>query len=125
MKPVVAVAILCFSACASISTSAQDNLAKSTILISNDAVNQNCEIVLEKSKSAPQETTSGKIVRFDDKTVVLNEATRTLRVENKVPILGSIPYVGRMFQNTGMAIEKVPGELVIDRTRIRSIKFAK
>ena len=123
MKHIVAIIGLCFAF--SQSTQAQEGKVVSNIEIPGNAVNQSCEIVLKNPKSKSTETDAGKIVRFDDARVVLVDATRTLRVEKGIPILGNVPYLGRLFRNTGISIENVPGELTIDRNEIGNIKFAK
>ena len=125
MKNLVAIIAFCFSVGLSISTNAQDGNIESQIEIPNDAIDQVCEIVRKRSKSTSTETDAGKIVSFDDKTVVLVDATRTVRVEKSVPVLGGIPYIGRMFRNIGIGVEKISGELTINRSEIRSIKFEK
>ena len=125
MKHLVATIVLCFAVGLSIPMHAQDGKVVSQIEIPNDAIDQVCEIVLKSSKSASTETDAGKILRFDNSKVVLVDATRTVRVEKSVPILGAIPYLGRMFRNTGIGVEKLPGELTINRSEIRSIKFEK
>ena len=125
MKHLVATTVLCFAAGQTVFTHAQDGKVVSKIEIPNDAIDQVCEILLKNSKSARTETDAGKIVRYDDTKVVLVDATRTVRVEKSVPILGAIPYLGRMFRNTGIGVEKLPGELTINRSEIRSIKFEK
>ncbi len=125
MKHFVAIIVLCFSVGQSTPTHADDERVVSQIAIPNDAIDQVCEIVLKNAKSASIETDAGKIVRFDNSKVVLADATRTVRVEKSVPILGAIPYLGRMFRNTGIGVEKIPGELTINRSEIRSIKFDK
>ncbi len=124
MRHLIAIVVLCFAVNQSILTHAQDGKA-AQIEIPNDAIDQSCEIVLKKSRSKSSETDAGKIVRYDDAKRILVDATRTVRVEKSIPILGAIPYLNRLFRNTGIMIEKVPGELTIDRSEIRSIKFDK
>lgn len=125
MKHLVTIVVLCFAVGQSIPTHAQDGKVVSQIEIPNDAIDQVCEIVLKSSKSASVETDTGKIVRFDDSKVVLVDVTRTVRVERSVPFLGAIPYLGRVFRNTAIGVEKLPDELTINRNEIRSIKFEK
>lgn len=125
MKHFVALLVLSFAVGQSIAAHAQDGKVISQIEIPNDAIDHVCEIVLKSSTPASTETDAGKILRFDDSKVVLVDATRTVRVEKSVPILGAIPYFGRMFRNTGIGVEKLPGELAINRSEIRSIKFEK
>ena len=125
MKHLVAIIVLCFTVGQSTPTQAQEGRVESQIEIPNDAIDQVCEIILKKSKSATTETDAGKIVRYDEAKVVLIDATRTIRVEKSVPILGAIPYLRGLFRNTSIAVKKLPGELTINRSEIRSIKFEK
>jgi ribosomal protein L14 len=123
MKHLIAIIVLSLAAGQSTPLHAQEGKAVSQVEIPNEAVNRDCEIVLKKSKSKSTETNAGKIVRFDETKVVLVNATRTVRVEKSVPILGAIPNLGKLFRNTGIGVENLPGELTIDRSEIRSIKF--
>jgi hypothetical protein len=125
MKHLVTIIVLCFAVGQSIPSHAQDGKVASQIEIPTDAIDQVCKIVLKSSKSASTETDAGKILRFDDSKVVLVDATRTVRVDKSVPFLGAIPYLSRMFRNIGIGVEKLPGELTINRSEIRSIKFEK
>lgn len=96
------------------------------IALSPEAVGQTCEIVLkrkERPASAPAETCMGEMIRFDDKSVVLVNATRTARVYRSVPVLSSIPYVKRWFRNTGTGVETITGELEVRRADIESITY--
>jgi hypothetical protein len=125
MKQTIALLSLYFVVSPSLPTHAQEGKAISTVDIPSDAVNQKCEIVLDSTTSASMETNSGKIARFDNESVVLVDASRTVRVEKSAPILGSIPYLGRLFRNIGIGVEEVPGELSVDRRKIKSVKFTK
>jgi len=104
---------------------AQEDKVVSNIEIPVTKVNQTCIIGMKNSDSTSTETLSGKIERFDDAKVVLVGATRSVRIERRVPILGTIPYLARYFRNVGIATENVPGELSVDRSQIESIKFPK
>ena len=131
MKPLVTIIALCFSLGLSLSTSAQEGKAVAKNEIPNDAIGQVCEIVRKDADRSSNETEvgtisgkiTGKVVRFDNDIVVLVDASRTGRIERGVPILSSIPYLKRMFKNTAIVEEKVPGELTVYRREIRSIKF--
>ena len=116
---------LCFVVSHSLTALAQEGKVVSIIEIPRDAIDQSCEIVLKSTKSASTEIDAGKIVRFDDVSVVLVNATRTVSAERSVPILGSIPYLSRLFRTTSIGVVKVPGELAIGRNEIKSIKFEK
>lgn len=118
MKPLVAIVVLCFAVGQSIPTHAQGGKVISQIEIPNDAIGQVCEIVLKNSKSGSTETDAGKIARLDDTQIVLVDATRTVRVEKCMPILGTIPYLGRMFRTAGIGVEKLPAELTINESNL-------
>jgi hypothetical protein len=79
----------------------------------------------DKSTVQDREQIAGKIVRFDNKAIVLVDASRKVRVQRGLPILNRIPYINRMFKNTAIVDERLQGELAIDRSEIRSIKIVK
>lgn len=112
------------------SANAQDKLPDAPIEIPEEAKGKICDVVLKK---AEQESTAtdiseyvGTVVRFDDKVVVLKNASRQVRIHRGLPILlNAIPYVNRLFKNTAIVSEKIQGEQTIPRSEIRSIKIAK
>lgn len=125
MKLSFALVAIGFAACLSGTVDEPCEKSLPTIEIPKDAIGKDCEIIIKSASSRSIETDAGKIVRFDEKFVVLTHATRTVRVEKKVPVLGQIPYLGGLFRNVGIGTKKVPGELSIQRRNIESFKLKK
>ncbi len=79
--------LLCL--CLSLSANAQDKLPDAPIEIPEEAKGKICDLVLKK---AEQESTAtdiseyvGTVVRFDDKVVVLKNASRQVRIHRGLP----------------------------------------
>ena len=87
-----------------------------------NGVGVQCEIVLKTQKPRSLVTISGKIVHVDDGFIVLSSATRTTHVERIVPILGRLPFVGRLFRYyVAVGRAEIEGESKIPRPEIATI----
>jgi hypothetical protein len=64
----------------------------------------------------------GMVQSVDGQTVVLKDAIQIIegRSMHSVPVLSKVPYVSRMFRNSGVAREsrKMPDDVVLPRERI-------
>lgn len=125
MNKFVTLNFLCLVASPAILLLAQERKVESKIEISDEFVDQVCEIVLNSDKPAVTQTYFGKVVQFDEEHIVMTDVSRQVRVERSVPILASIPYINRLFRNVGIGFEKVQGKLTIKRGDIHSIKLQK
>ena len=125
MKQAITLIGFCLVLSQSLSANAQEVKNTSSVDIPKDAIDHKCELTLNSGAAGSTITDAGRIVRFDGQSVVLVDVTRTVRVDKSVPILSDIPYLGRMFSNVGVGVEKVPGELSIDRREIKSVKVTK
>jgi hypothetical protein len=123
MKQAVALMCLCLALSQSRPLGAEEENSAPAVNIPNDAIGQRCIITLQSATLSSITTDSGKVVRFDKENVVLSDATRTVRVNKSIPVLGSIPYVGRLFRNVGLGAQDFPGEHTIPRREIKSAKF--
>src|SRR5262245_46008337 len=70
----------------SILSTAQKKKIAATVSIPSDAIDQRCEIALNRGTPGSTVIDAGTIVRFDEESVVLMDVTRTVRVEQSVPI---------------------------------------
>jgi hypothetical protein len=68
-------------------------------------------------------TDAGKMVGLDHEFVVLHNATRATRFDVTVPILGHLPFIGRLFRFTALRSEELPGTLKVRRTEVASVKL--
>jgi len=104
---------------------AEDKKPASTAEIPADAIGKECEVTLYGSGTVSRQTYIGKVVRFDQDKVVLDDVTRTTVVMSRVPVLGRLPYFGKRFRNTGVGIEKVSGQQSLERRKVKSLVFTK
>lgn len=123
MNKILSFIFLCLVASTATSLLAQESKVESKLPLSDDIVDQVCEIVLISDKPNMTQTYVGKVVELDDEQVVVTDVRRHVRVERGVPIFGKIPYLNRLFKNVGIGTEKVPGKLTIKRGDIHSVKL--
>lgn len=123
MNKILPFIFLCLVASTAASLLAQEDKVESKLQLSDDIVDQVCEIVLISDKPNMTQTYVGKVVELDDEQVVVTDVRRHVRVERGVPIFGKIPYLNRLFKNVGIGTEKVPGKLTIKRGDIHSVKL--
>ena len=93
------------------------------VSIPQNTVGQQCVVLLKSQSPKTNEENSGTIVHVDDETIVLSNATRTVRTEVPPPGLGRLPFVARYFKNVGIASADVQGDLRIRLAEIAAVDF--
>ena len=106
-------------------TTSQTPLAQviAPVVVPQGAVGKNCILRMRSPVATTIQESSGKIVAYDDKSIVLSDATRTVQAETSIPVIGKIPLLAKSFKNVGIGSESVTGYLRVPLSEVEDFKI--
>jgi hypothetical protein len=91
--------------------------------IQQEMVGKCCVVEMVSSPKSSQQY-EGAVTAITDDKLVLSKPTFTGRTEHRTPILGDLPWTGRLFRNVGIGRENLDRDVEISRAKIKSIKLS-
>jgi len=104
-------------------TTGNQPLVASVVPIQQEMIGKRCVVEMVSSPKSSHQY-EGAVTAITEDKLILSKPTFTGRTEHRTPILGDLPWTGRLFRNVGIGRTTLDRDVEISRAEIKSIKLS-